>query len=359
MGTVVVPAHVDEAVMTTTATRALQVEPAPPRRSRFRGRGVPRMIGRRVFALVPVFAAVSAGLFAAAAVSPFDPLVGYLGDRYESVGEADKAAITGELGLEALWYELYWRWLSALFTGDLGMSRRYGQPVSDVLAERIPWTVLLVVLALSLAVIVALAVGVWAGMHRDGYVDRAVAAICVVVQGLPPFVLGLAAIGVFAVGLGWLPPAGLTDAGADPDVGQVARHLVLPVSVLAISQLPWLLLAVRESVSSARGEDFVAGAVARGVDPATVTRRHIVPMSLAPFVTILGVRLPEIVVGAVLVEEVFSWPGIAGAFVGAARDLDMSLLALLTVGTTCAVLLGSLLADIACVALDPRVRADE
>ncbi|WP_321575519.1 ABC transporter permease [Oerskovia douganii] len=179
-----------------------------------------------------------------------------------------------------------------------------------------------------------------------------------VVQGLPPFVLSLAAIAVFALTLGWLPAAGLSDAGSDPTAGGVLRHLVLPVVVLAISQVPWLLLAVRESVVTSKGEDFVAGAVSRGVPTQVVTRRHIVPTSLAPFVNVVGVRLPELVVGAVLVEEVFSWPGVAGAIVTSARDLDMALLAFLTIGTTLVVMIGSLLADVVVALVDPRVSTD-
>ncbi|MFI5501361.1 ABC transporter permease [Nocardia asteroides] len=326
--------------------------------TRFRERGLGAMIGLRLVTLVPVLAAVSAALFAAAAVSPFDPLVGYLGDRYESTSAADRTVLAQQLGVDLPWYELYGRWLGDLVHGDLGVSRGFAQPVSELLAQRIPWTVLLVVVAMSAAVAVALGAGVWAGMHRGGVVDRALAATCVALQGLPPFVVSLAAIALFAVGLGWLPPAGLTDAGAEVGFAQVARHLVLPATALALSQVPWLLLAVRESVSANRSEDFVVGAATRGIDSATITRRHILPASLAPFVTILGVRLPEIVVGAVLVEEIFSWPGVAGAFVRSAQDLDMALLAVLTVGTTCAVMLGSLLADVAVVALDPRARAD-
>jgi peptide/nickel transport system permease protein len=316
------------------------------------------MVGWRLVALIPVLAAVSAALFAAAAVSPFDPLVGYLGARYETTSAADRALLADQLGLDASWYQLYGRWIGDLLGGDLGVSRGFAQPVSTLLTQRIPWTMLLVVVAMSVAIAVALGAGVWAGMHRGGVLDRLITASCVVMQGLPPFVVSLAAIGVFAVGLGWLPPAGLTDAGAEVGFGQVARHLVLPAAALAVSQVPWLLLAVRESVSGNRGEDFVVGAATRGIDAATITRDHILPTSLAPFVTILGARLPEVVVGAVLVEEIFSWPGIAGAFVQSAKDLDMALLAVLTVGTTCAVMLGSLLADVAVVLLDPRVRAD-
>ncbi len=323
-----------------------------------RGRGIARMTRRRVLTMIPVLVAVSAALFAAAAVSPFDPLVGYLGDRYVTTGAADRAVLAGQLGLDVPWYRLYAQWAADLCTGDLGASRSFAQPVSELLAQRIPWTMLLVTVAMTVAVAVSLVAGVVAGMRRGGLLDRVVSTVCVALQGLPPFVVSLAVIGVFAVGLGWLPPAGLTDAGAEVDAAQVARHLVLPAAALAVSQLPWLLLAVRETVAANRGEDFVVGAVTRSIDTATITRRHILPSSLAPFVTILGARLPEVVVGAVLVEEIFSWPGVAGAFVQSAKDLDMALLATLTVATTGAVLLGSLLADIAVVLLDPRVRAD-
>lgn len=325
---------------------------------RGRHRDVWRMVGRRLLFVVPVLAAVSAGLFAAARYSPFDPLVGYLGTRYMTTSEADKAIISEQLGFEQPWYSTYRGWVQDLFGGNLGLSRSFNQPVAQVVAERLPWTLLLAGSALALAVVVALLLGITAGVRSGGILDRGVTALCVVVQGLPPFVLSLAAIAVFALTLGWLPAAGLSDAGSDPTAGGVLRHLVLPVVVLAISQVPWLLLAVRESVVTSKGEDFVAGAVSRGVPTQVVTRRHIVPTSLAPFVNVVGVRLPELVVGAVLVEEVFSWPGVAGAIVTSARDLDMALLAFLTIGTTLVVMIGSLLADVVVALIDPRVSTD-
>ncbi|MFD6093710.1 ABC transporter permease [Oerskovia sp. NPDC060338] len=325
---------------------------------RGRHRDIWAMVGRRLFFIVPVTAAVSAGLFAAAKYSPFDPLVGYLGTRYMTTSDADKAIISEQLGFDRPWYSTYWGWVQDLFGGDLGLSRSFNQPVAQVIGERLPWTLLLAGTALALAVVVALALGIAAGVRSGGILDRGVTALCVVVQGLPPFVMSLAAIAVFALALGWLPAAGLTDGGADPTVGGVLRHLVLPVVVLAISQVPWLLLAVRESVVTSKGEDFVAGAVSRGIPTPTITRRHIVPTSLAPFVNIVGVRLPELVVGAVLVEEVFSWPGVAGAIVTSARDLDMALLAFLTIGTTVVVMVGSLLADVVVALMDPRVSPD-
>ncbi len=115
---------------------------------------------------------------------------------------------------------------------------------------------------------------------------------------------------------------------------------------------------VRQSVRDAIGSDAVRGARARGIPERTILLRHVVPVSLGPFVSVIGLRLPEIIVGAAIVEEVFSWPGIAGAVVTSARELDFPLLAALTVGTTLIVLIGSLLADVTLALLDPRVTAD-
>lgn len=316
------------------------------------------MITRRALMAVPVLLVVSAGIFALASYSPFDPLASYLGDRYETASQVERDRLAAELGMNDPWPAQYVRWMSGLLSGDLGVSRTFGQPVGDVIIERLPWTTLLVVVAMALAIVLALALGVWAAWHQGGIVDKVATAFALALQGVPPFVVALGAIAVFGLGLSWLPIAGLADAGAELSIGQVARHLVLPAGVLAISQTPWLLLHVRQSLLAAFGEDYVTGARARGTPESWVVLRHALPAALLPFVSLVGVRLPELVTGAVLVEEVFSWPGVAGAVVESAIGVDFPLLALLTLLATVTVLLGSLLADVAYVLLDPRVRAD-
>ncbi|MBY3553852.1 ABC transporter permease [Modestobacter lapidis] len=316
------------------------------------------MAVRRLAFAVPVVLGVAVGVFALAAASPFDPLAGYLGDRYLTASQDVQDRIADELGTDRPWYLHLLGWLGDLLTGDLGTSRSFGQPVVSVVAERLPWTMLLVGVALVLAVVLALVLGSWAAARRGGWVDRVVTPLCLLLQGTPPFVVALGAVAVFGVGLSWLPVAGLTDAGAALSAGQVATHLVLPATVLALSQLPWLLLSVRQSLLGSLAEDHVTGARSRGLAERTVVLRHALPTALLPFVTVLGTRLAELVVGAVLVEEVFSWPGLAQAVVTSATELDFPLLAVLTLLTTVAVLLGSLLADVATVLLDPRVRAD-
>lgn len=329
-----------------------------PRRWRDRRTDLLRLVARRTAIAVPMLVALSAGVFLLAARSPFNPLAAYLGSRYQQASDAGKEAMGEHLGLGTPWWQAWWAWAGDAVRGDLGWSRVYSAPVTEVLGDRLPWTVLLSATGLVLAVVVALTLGTLAGLRPGSRLDRLCRAVAVVVQAVPPFVLALAAVTVFAVSLRWVPAAGATAPGQPYTVAGVATHLVLPAATLALTQLPWLLLAVRSSVAGAVASPAVRGARARGVGPVRVVTGHVLPVSLAPLVTIVGARLPELVVGAVLVEEVFGWPGLAAAVVDSARALDFPLLATLTVATTGAVLLGSLLADAAYLLLDPRVSPD-
>ncbi|MGH3911533.1 MAG: ABC transporter permease, partial [Pseudonocardiaceae bacterium] len=282
----------------------------------------------------------------------------YYGVGIFTASEADVARVRETLNLDAPVLVQFGQWLGGLVTGDLGTSRSLRQPVAEVLAERVPWSLLLAGTGLLLAVGLALVLGVLTAWRQGGWLDRAVTATAHGLEGLPSFVLALVAIAVLALGLGWLPAGGLTDAGADPTFGQVARHLVLPAAVLGVSQAPWLVLHLRASLLTALAEDHVTGARSRGLAEHVVVLRHALPTALLPLLNLLGARLPELVTGAVLVEAVFSWPGIASAVVSGALDVDFPLLAAVTLLTTAAVLLGALLADVAVALLDPRVRVD-
>lgn len=332
--------------------------PARTTRRNARFRAVLWLTGRRLAFAVPVFAVVSFGVFLLAAASPFDPLDQYYGVRMADASEADLARVRDRLGVDDSVFVQFGRWVSGVFTGDLGVSRSFGQPVGTVLAERLPWTILLCATGLLCAVAIAVLLGVLAAWRQGGWADRLITAIGHALEGIPPFVLALLGVAVFSLALGWLPVAGLTDAGAGLSAGQVLRHLALPALVLGISQSPWLMLHLRQSMLSALADDHVVGARARGLGERRVVLRHALPTALLPLITLIGVRVPELVTGAVLVEEVFSWPGVAAAVVQAALAVDFPLLAMLTVLAAAATLLGSLFADVTTALLDPRVATD-
>lgn len=333
--------------------------PRAPRGRWARRRGdIARLIARRTAVGAPMLAALSAGVFLLASFSPFDPLAKYLGGDYQRTSAADRESMSTALGFDRPWWQSWWSWVTDLVRGDLGQSRVYAEPVTAVFADRLPWTLLLSAFGLVLAVLAALLLGTAAGMRPGSILDRACSGLAVILQAIPPFSVALAAVALFAVTLRWAPASGAAAPGADYTFGGVAAHLVLPACALAVTQAPWLVLSVRSAVARAARSDAIRGARARGLGPARIVTKHMLPVSLAPMVTILGARLPELVVGTVLVETVFGWPGLAASLVESATALDFPLLAALTVATTALVLAGSLLADAAYLLLDPRVSAD-
>lgn len=329
-----------------------------PARRRRRLRQTRVIVLRRLGLGVPVAVGVSLLVFLLASISPFDPLAAYLGDRFAQTSAEQREVLSESLGLGTSWIQAWWHWVTSALSGDLGYSRVFRQPVASVISERLPWTLLVAGTGLLLAAVGSLLLAARCARRPGGLLDRITAAGATLLQGLPPFVISLGLLMVFALGLGLLPGGGLSDPGTEPTAGQVLRHMILPVTATALSQLPWLALSLRASTREALASDAVRGARLRGLSERTVVRRHVMPAALAPFIAVLGTRLPEVIVGAVLVETVFSWPGLAAAVVSSAQALDFALLAALTVLTTAAVLAGSLIADLLYVWIDPRVSAD-
>ncbi|MFJ5673896.1 ABC transporter permease [Streptomyces sp. NPDC093097] len=318
-----------------------------------------RMTARRALAAVPVLLAVTLGVFGLAAASPFDPVRAYAGTAGLTASQENLDQLRHNLGVDRPLLTRWWDWLTGALTGDLGDSTSLRAPVAQVIGERLGWSLLLCGLAFVLAVSAGTVLGVLAARRRGGLFDRAVTSVAYVLEAAPPYWLGLLAVWLGALKLGVLPAGGLTDTGSQlATAGQIARHLVLPALVLAVSQLPWFVLYVRQGVGDALDEDPVRGARARGLRERTVLLQHALRSGLLPVLTLIGSRVPELITGALLVETVFSWPGIAAATVQAATSVDFPLLAALTVLATAAVLAGNLLSDLLYGLADPRVGFD-
>ncbi|WP_245847459.1 ABC transporter permease [Dietzia natronolimnaea] len=317
-----------------------------------------RLTARRAVAAPLVLVAVTVGAFVLAAVSPLEPLAAHFGAGYERTTVAERAAAAAALGTDLTWWQAWWTWVGGLAAGDAGFSHSYRQPVLEVVTQRLPWTVLLSATALALALAVTLAAGVAAARRPHGAVDRALAAMAVLLSAVPPFVLAMGSVAVFAVTLGWLPVTGAAPPGQDPTLATLARHLVLPAVALAAGQVPWMLLALRRSVLDAEASAPVAEARARGLSERTVLTGHIAAVSWTPLIALIGARLPELIAGSLVVETVFAWPGLAAATVDAALEADFALLAAVTLGASATVLVGTWLADCLLLLADPRVRID-
>ncbi|MFV2118485.1 ABC transporter permease [Streptomyces sp. Act-28] len=318
-----------------------------------------RMTGRRALFAVPMLLLVTFGVFAVAAASPFDPVKAYAGTAGLTASQEHLDQLRVNLGVDQPLVPRWWNWLTSALTGDLGESSVMRQPVADVIGERIGWSALLAATAFAVAILLGTTLGVLAARRRGGWLDRCASSAAYTQEAAPAIWLGLLAVWVFALELGVLPAGGLTDTASETvTFGQVASHLVLPALVLGLSQLPWFFLYVRQGVADALDEDPVRGARARGLSERTVLLGHALRSGMLPMLTLVGSRVPELITGALLVESVFSWPGIAAATVQAATSVDFPLLAALTVLATAAVLLGNLLSDLLYGLADPRVGFD-
>ncbi len=322
-----------------------------------RGTVARTVLGR--LALLPVLlAGVTLLMFVLADAAPFDPVLALLGERALTMDGPTLEAMRAryeEVGPVRQWLD----WWGMVLQGDLGASTSQRAPVATVLAERLPWTLGLMAAALALAVAGGLALGARLGTRPGTVLDRVAGAGLLALQSAPPFWLALVAVWVAAVRWGLFPTGGATTPGAGGGAPDVLHHAVLPVLVLALSQVPWFALVVRDATREALAGPAVRAAWARGVGEHRLLTAHAVRPALLPLVTVVGARVPELVTGAVLVETVFAWPGIAAATVSSALRLDFALLAALTALTTVLVVLGNLAADVTYRLVDPRIGAGD
>lgn len=335
-----------------TVALPTSVLPRPGRLSA-RAAGALRLCLRRLAWAVPLMVTVSLAVFALAAISPTDAASAFLGGRDEFTGGSARAGVES-LVAAPHWLAAWWDWATGVVSGDLGTSTVNRAPVGDVVAHRLPWTLLLMIVGLGVGATVSVPLALAAALRPRGVVARVLTAGLWGLSAVPAFLSAMVLIAVLSLTLGWLPAGGITDPGAPLDVSQVTRHLVLPALAVAVAQLPWITLHLHRALVEQLETTSTDAARLRGVAEWRVLLRHVLPSAAVPTLAIAGARLPEVVAGSVLVEEILSWPGLGRALVGAALAQDFALLAVATVLLTVVAILGGLLADLCLVAIDPR-----
>lgn len=304
-----------------------------------------RYIARRLAALVPVLWGVSLLVFGLTALSLGDPVRAAMGQRGEPelIAEIRKA-----YGLdEPIWVQ-YGLWMGRLLRGDLGRSYQQQRPVTQIVLERFPATLRLALAAMAFAVTLGLAAGLLAAVRRGTALDALVMAGALLGISTPVFWLGLMLILVFATGLGWFPVSGYGDGGLS--------HLVLPAVTLGALQAGAIARMARTGLLEVIGQEYIRTARAKGLAEAWVLGKHALRNALLPVVTVVGIGLADLLVGAPLTETVFAWPGLGRMLVTAVgqRDLPVVMGAVLLFAVIYVV--GNLLVDLAYGVIDPRLR---
>lgn len=273
--------------------------------------------------------------------------------RFDVTAE-QRDALIKRMGLDRPVPERYAGWLSGAARGDLGTSLLTDEPVAQRIGERLPNTLVLAGTALVLSILLGIPIGLLQALRRSSATDHVLSLFTALGLSVPAFWLGIVLILVFAVSLRVLPSAGVTSAASDTLLDRLA-HLVMPAAVLATTVLPTIVRFMRSATIEVLQEDYIRTAASKGLAPRIVIARHALRNALIPVVSATGALVPRLLGGAVVTEQVFSWPGMGRLALEAASGRDYPLITGITVVIAAIAVLASLIVDLAYTRIDPRV----
>jgi ABC-type dipeptide/oligopeptide/nickel transport system permease component len=310
---------------------------------------------RRLLINVLVFLLITVAIFVLVHRAPGDPISMMVpADQLNSGSAAFIANKRHELGLDRALPVQYWHWFTNALHGNLGYSLLNGRSVTSLLAERIGPTLELMGVGLVLSLLIAFPLGVIAALRRNTVVDYIATFFSLGSVSIPVFIVSLAAIYLFTLKFQLLPSSGISDPTA-PGLVDSLRHLTLPALILGFGNSGPFMRYVRSSMIGELSADYVRTAEAKGAPPRRVVVRHALRNSLIPVVTIIATNLPQLLAGAVVIEQVFAWPGMGQLAVSSVRQHDYSVIVGFALVIAILVLLSNLLADVLYTVVDPRV----
>ena len=316
--------------------------------------------GKKLIRIALLLLGVSFVTFLLMSASPLDPLQTNVGQvALGSMSQEQVEALSAYWGVDTPPLTRYLGWLGDVVKGDFGTSLLYRRPVLEVVGERLSSSLILLLSAWILSGILGLILGVVAGAFRGRLPDRLIRGYCVVISSTPAFWLAILLLLIFSVWLGWFPigmsvPVGMESSSVT--VFDRLYHAVLPALTLSITGVANIALHTREKMADVMESDYVLFARARGEDGRGIVLRHGLRNVMLPAITLQFASTSEIIGGSVLVEQVFSYPGLGQAAVTAGLGSDLPLLLGITVITAAIVFGGNLAADLLYGAVDPRIR---
>ena len=290
-----------------------------------------------------------------------DPINNMVG---QEATEAQRDALRERLGLNDPVPVQFVTWVANAVQGEFGLSYRMGLPVSDLIAQRLPATLELVLLSAILALAIGVPMGVYTGLNRDSWLSRVFLTVSLIGISLPTFLIGILLILIFGVWLGWLPTygrGGVVDLGVWETSFLTVRgwsHIVMPAFTLALFQLTLIMRLVRAEMLEVLRTDYIKFARARGLSNRAVHFGHALKNTLVPVITIAGLQLGAIIAFAIVTETVFQWPGMGLLFIQSVGAADIPVMAAYLLLIALVFVVINLLVDLLYFAVDPRLRAD-
>jgi peptide/nickel transport system permease protein len=310
--------------------------------------------------LAAILVVVCLAAFLLTQASPVDPVRAYIGADMLLVGPAQQKIIAEKWGLDRPLGEKLFSWFTNLLKGDFGVSMIYNDAVSSVIAKRFTASLALMLTAWLLSGVIGFFLGLVSGAYAGGAAARVIDLYSYTLASTPAFWLGIVLLTFFSVTLGWTPVGGATPFGILPEEAtfwQWLHHLLLPALTLSLVSVANVTLHTKEKVAELMRSDFVTGAVARGERKSGVILHHVARNALLPAVSLQFASIAEIFGGSVLVEQVFSYPGLGKATVEAGVRGDVPLLLGITIFSTIFIFCGNTIADLIYRAVDPRLRS--
>jgi peptide/nickel transport system permease protein len=322
-----------------------------------------KYILKRLLHLIPVLLIITIVLFGLLEIMPGDPVNAYLGVGSNTTVEQQQQ-IRAQLGLDQPFHIRYVKWLGRTLQGDFGNSYKYRKPVADVIGIYIWNSFYLNIVAMVFAFAIAIPVGIKSAVKKYGLFDNFWTVFSLTGVSMPSFFFALLLIFFVAIPVKWLPLNGMRTtlflAKGYESFGQeildVLKHMILPATVLTISSLASLTRYVRNSVIEVINQDYIRTARSKGLSEKVVIYRHAFRNALLPIVTLLGLYIPSLFGGSILLETVFIWPGIGNILFTSIGDRDYSMLMAANVFYAVLMLAGNLLADVSYALVDPRIR---
>jgi peptide/nickel transport system permease protein len=314
---------------------------------------------RRMLQTVPLLLVISALIFTLLYSMPGDPLYRML-EGIPNLRPQDYDRLRKLYGFDDPIYVQYGKWLWQLIQLNPGYSREYGQPVFDIIWPALKNTLVLTIAAVVLGKLVAIALGIFSAVRQYSIGDYILTATTFIAYSVPAFWLGLMLIILFSVKLGWLPTSGIVNSELVPGSWEATidwlKHLILPVAVLAISEVIQVQRFMRSSLLEVLRQDYLTTARAKGLSESVVIGRHALKNALIPVVTIIAVTMPRVVGGSTVVETVFAYPGMGRLLFTSimGNDYVVAMTVVMIIAVT--VVFFNLLADVVYGWLDPRIR---
>ncbi|HHW25762.1 MAG TPA: ABC transporter permease [Firmicutes bacterium] len=309
---------------------------------------------RRTLQAIPTLLVISFLVFSLLYITPGDPVELILGTEDRKITPEQRAIVEAEWGLDKPFFERYVNFLARAIRGDLGTSYATGQDVFDSVMQRMPATLKLMAASMVLSLLISLPLGILAAIKHNSIWDSIATALATVGISLPRFWFGLVLIITFSLKLGWLPSMG--SANLDQGLGPFLKFLILPAASLALSMAAVQTRMIRSSMLDVLGQDYVRYARSKGLKERAVLYGHALKNAMIPVITTIGGEIGGLLGGAVVTEQIFSWPGVGRLTVNSITKRDYPMIQGITLLLCFSYLMINLIVDILYGFIDPRIR---